>query len=64
MKYYKQELMERLRKTLPKIELRWTPSFETWLTEEKKSKPISQRMLNDYKNYWFLCLESKVLGCT
>jgi len=61
LKYYKQELMERLAETLPKIELRWTPSFEAWLTE-KKSRPISQRTLNDYKNYWFLCLEGKVLG--
>lgn len=32
--------MERLTETLPKIELRWTLFFQSWLTE-KKSKPIS-----------------------
>ena len=49
LKYYKQEIMERLSETLPKIELKWSNDFEKWLTE-KKSKPISMRTLRDYRN--------------
>ena len=60
LKYYKQELTERLAETLPKITLRWSDDFKKWLTE-KKSKPISMRTLRDYKNIWSLCLEGKVL---
>jgi len=61
LKYYKGELMERLAETLPKIELKWSEDFERWLTE-KKSKPISERTLRDYRNLWRNCLEGKVLG--
>jgi intergrase/recombinase/DNA-binding XRE family transcriptional regulator len=61
LKYYKREIMERLSETLPKIELRWSPEFERWLTE-RKSKPISERTLRDYRNIWDLCLEGKMLG--
>ncbi len=61
LKYYKKELTEKLVETLPKIELKWDTGFEKWLTE-KKSKPISERTLNDYRNYWKLCLQGKVLG--
>lgn len=61
LKYYKSELMEKLAETLPKIELRWNEDFERWLTE-KKSKPISERTLRDYRNLWRNCLEGKVLG--
>ena len=61
LKYYKKELTEKLAETLPKIQLRWTPEFESWLTE-KKSKPLTQRTLRDYYNYWRLCLEGKTLG--
>jgi len=61
LKYYKKELQERLVEVLPRIELRWTPEFEKWLTE-KKTKPISERTLKDYRNIWFKCLEGKILG--
>jgi len=61
LKYYKQEIVERLGETLPKIELHWTTDFEKWLTE-KKSKPISKRTLRDYRNLWYKCLEGKTLG--
>ncbi|NPA99553.1 MAG: hypothetical protein GXO43_09255 [Crenarchaeota archaeon] len=61
LKYYKQDLVQHLSETLPKLELRWTSDFEKWLTE-KKSKPISRQTLKDYKNIWFKCLEGKVLG--
>ena len=61
LKYYKKEITEKLAETLPKIQLRWTPEFESWLTE-KKSKPLTQRTLRDYRNYWRLCLEGKTLG--
>ena len=61
LKYYKHELTERLSEALPKIELKWTEEFEQWLTE-KKSKPLSERTLRDYKSIWNLCLEGKVLG--
>ena len=61
LKYYKTEIIEKLSETLPKIQLRWSVGFEKWLTE-RKSKPISQRTLKDYKNYWYNCLEGKVLG--
>jgi intergrase/recombinase/DNA-binding XRE family transcriptional regulator len=61
LKYYKRELTERLAETLPKITLKLSKDFERWLTE-KKSKPISERTLRDYKNVWNLCLEGKTLG--
>lgn len=61
LKYYKSELMEKLVETLPKIELRWSEDFERWLTQ-KKSKPISERTLRDYRNLWYNCLEGKTLG--
>jgi len=60
-KRFKAELREILGETFPKIELKWTPEFEKWLTE-KKSKPISKRTLRDYRNLWYRCLEGKVLG--
>ena len=61
LKYYKSELMEKLAETLSKIELRWSEDFERWLIE-KKSKPISERILRDYRNLWYNCLEGKTLG--
>ncbi len=61
LKYYKQQLIERLSETLPKLTLKWSEDFEKWLTE-KKSKPISERTLRDYRNLWFRCLEGRVLG--
>ncbi len=61
LKYYKRDLQERLSEILPKIVLEWSPDFERWLTE-KKSKPISERTLRDYRNLWYRCLEGKVLG--
>jgi len=61
LKYYKKDIQERLSEALPKIELRWSEDFEKWLTE-KKSKPISERTLRDYRNIWFKCLEGKTLG--
>ncbi len=61
LKYYKKELQERLVEVLPRIELRWAQEFEKWLTE-KKSKPISERTLKDYRSIWYKCLEGKVLG--
>lgn len=61
LKYYKRELMERLSEALPKIEFRWAEEFERWLTE-RKSKPVSQRTLRDYRYVWNLCLEGKTLG--
>ncbi len=54
-------MLELLTETLPKITLTWTEEFEKWLTE-KKSKPISERTLRDYRNVWLRCLEGKVLG--
>ena len=61
LKYYKRELTEKLGETLPRIELKWTEDFERWLME-KKSKPISEQTLRDYRNLWRRCLEGKVLG--
>lgn len=61
LKYYKKDVQERLSEALPKIELRWSEDFEKWLTE-KKSKPISERTLRDYRSIWFKCLEGKALG--
>ncbi|MEB3755801.1 MAG: helix-turn-helix domain-containing protein [Caldisphaeraceae archaeon] len=58
---YKTELQELLSTTLPRIELKWNVEFEKYLTD-KKSKPISERTLRDYKNIWNLCLEGKTLG--
>lgn len=45
----------------PKIRLEWSEEFEKWLTE-KKSKPVSERTLRDYKNIWMKCLEGRTLG--
>ncbi len=58
---YKSELQELLSQSLPRVELRWDEGFEKWLVE-KKSRPISFRTLNDYRNYWSLCLEGRTLG--
>ena len=61
LKYYKKEITQQLSETLPKIELIWSANFEYYLTR-KKSKPLSERTLRDYKNIWSLCLEGKELG--
>ena len=61
-KRFKTELLELLGETLPKIELHWDSEFERWLAEEKKSKPVTERTLKDYRNIWHTCLEGKVLG--
>lgn len=60
-KRFKSELQELLSTTLPRIQLEWSGDFEKYLTE-KKSKPISQGTLRDYRNVWFNCLEGKTLG--
>ncbi len=60
-KRFKTELLELLGGTLPKIELHWDSEFERWLAE-KKSKPVTERTLKDYRNIWHTCLEGKVLG--
>ncbi len=61
LKYYKQQLMERLSRALPKLMLKWTGGFEDWLTA-RKQRPISERTLKDYRNLWYRCLEGKTLG--
>ena len=60
-KRYKTELRQMLGEALPKIRLEWSEGFEKWLTA-KKSKPISERTLRDYRNIWMRCLEGRTLG--
>ena len=61
MERYKNELQELFIQTLPRIELYWSQDFKKWLIE-KKSKPITQRTLKDYRSIFLDCLEGKVLG--
>lgn len=59
-KRYKTELRQMLGEALPRIRLEWSEGFEKWLTE-KKSKPVSERTLRDYRNIWMRCLEGRTL---
>jgi len=61
VKHFKEEVMKALGVVPVVIELRWSEDFEKWLTE-KKSKPISERTLRDYRNIFKTCLEGQELN--
>ena len=60
-RHYKTELQDLLSTTLPRVELRWSSDFEKYLTE-KKSNPITERTLKDYRSVWLNCLEGKTFS--
>ena len=61
VKHFKEEVRKALGVVAISIDLVWSDDFEKWLTE-KKSKPISERTLRDYRNFFRVCLEGRELN--
>lgn len=58
---FREDLKRYIGSSVMNIELKWGEDFERWLTE-KKSKPISERTLRDYKSVFADCLEGRRLS--
>jgi len=61
VKHFKEEVRKALGIAAVSVDLKWSEDFEKWLTE-KKSKPISERTLRDYRNLFKTCLEGRELN--